>query len=218
MTAVLVALVVVLLLLFVGTRCVAADWGSFWLNGLLGLNRLFCLHYHRLADEPLPVPGGRAALLAANHTAGLDPMLIVAVSPRPIRFLVDREEYERFGLQWIFRAMGCIPVTMDGNPQRSFYDALKRLAQGEIVAIFPQGGLHPLGRLKRGVAKLAALSGIPITPIRISGVGSPGHVLLSVIVSGRARLEIGDEIRVPRDGEQEALKKLTSFLVSQPPG
>ena len=215
MLAIFIALVVILALLVAGNRSVAADWGSFWLNGLLGLNRLLCLHYHGLPNELLPIPAGKAALLASNHTAGLDPMLIVAISPRPIRFLVELEEYQRFGLQWIFRAMGCIPVTTDHNPRRSFYEALKRLEDGEVVAVFPQGGLHPRGRLKRGVVKLGALSGVPIVPVRISGVGSPGYVLLSVIVPSSARLEIGTVIDVPRDGEADALGKLTAFLVPE---
>lgn len=212
MTAAICVFLVALLLLIVGGRSVAAQWGSFWLNGLLGLNRLFCLYFHGLPDSPLPLPEGRAVLIAPNHTAGVDPMLLVAVSPRPIRFLVDREEYERFGLQWVFRAMGCIPVTTDDNPQRSFYEALKRLESGECVAIFPQGGLNPHARLKRGVVKLAALSGVPILPIRISGVGSPGSVVSSVLVPSAARLDPGETIQVARGDEKEALVKLTNYL------
>jgi 1-acyl-sn-glycerol-3-phosphate acyltransferase len=213
--ACLIIAVIIFLVLVIGYLNAPADWGAYWLTALLGLNRLFCLRFHGLRSDPLPVRQGRATLLAPNHTAGLDPMLIVALSPRPIRFLVDEEWYEQPGLRWIFRAMGCIRVSMDRHPQKAFYEALTRLEAGEIVAVFPQGGLHPAGRLKRGVAKLAALSGVPITPLRISGVGSPGSVVKSVIVRSEARLEVGDAIPVAIDGEADALRDLRHFLVPE---
>jgi 1-acyl-sn-glycerol-3-phosphate acyltransferase len=212
----LIALCMVVLLLTIGWFNRLADWGSPWLNALHGLNRLFCLHYHRLQSGSLVLPEGQAILLASNHTAGLDPMLIVAVSTRPIRFLVDREEYERFGLHWVFRAMGCIPVTMDRRPQSSFYEALKQLEAGEVVAIFPQGGLDPGARFKRGVTKLAVLSGIAVSPLRISGVGSPGSVARSIFVRSQARIEGGQAITVTEENEQEALSELEEYLLNRP--
>ncbi|MDH3468394.1 MAG: hypothetical protein OES26_21230 [Gammaproteobacteria bacterium] len=90
----------------VGRRpCVAcersnrADWGNAWLNRLDGLNRLFCRWYHRLEPTSGALPAHGATVVVANHVSGLDPMLILATCDRPLRFVIAREHYERFGLR-----------------------------------------------------------------------------------------------------------------------
>ena len=81
-----------------------ADWGNRWINRLDGLNRLFCRHFHRLGRQDIPLPARGGALVVSNHVSGLDPLLLIAASPRPLRFLIAREEYERWWLTWLFRA------------------------------------------------------------------------------------------------------------------
>ncbi|MGD2083234.1 MAG: 1-acyl-sn-glycerol-3-phosphate acyltransferase, partial [Chromatiales bacterium] len=71
------------------------DWGSGWLNLLDGVNRLFCRYYHRMNDVVLPLPAEGAAIVVANHVSGLDPLLLIAASRRPLRFLIAREQFER---------------------------------------------------------------------------------------------------------------------------
>jgi len=99
------------------------------------------------------------ALLACNHISGLDPFLLIAASPRPLRFMIAREEYERFGLRWLFRRGHCIPVDRDRQPERALREALRALNAGEVVAVFPQGGIQRESqghrKLKGGVVRLA---------------------------------------------------------------
>ena len=92
-----------------------ADWGSRWLNRLDGLNRILCRRVHRLKHEPLKLPVSGGVLVASNHVSGLDPLLLIAASPRPLRFLIAREQYQRWWLRWLFRAVGCIPVERTRN-------------------------------------------------------------------------------------------------------
>ncbi|MEO5574380.1 MAG: lysophospholipid acyltransferase family protein [Gammaproteobacteria bacterium] len=168
------------------------DWGSVWLNRLDGLNRLFCTRYHRLIYDPIALPEQGAALLVANHISGLDPLLMAAATRRPLRFMIAREEYQRFGLTWLFRAMGCIPVERERRPEQALREALRVLNKGEVVALFPQGGLHletaPAPKLKRGVFKLAELTGSAIYPVRVEGVTGHGHVVRAVLLRSRARM------------------------------
>ncbi len=170
----------------------ATDWGHVWLNRLDGLNRLFCRHYHRLNHDPIALPPQGGLLLASNHVSGLDPLLIIAAAQRPIRFIIAQEEYDRFGLNWLFRAIGCIPVAREQRPEFALRVALRALQAGEVVALFPHGRIHlesdPPRALKGGVVKLAALSGCPIYPVRITGVSGAGRVLGAVVRRSRARL------------------------------
>lgn len=168
------------------------DWGIPWLNLVDGLLRWLCLKYHRLGYQNIPLPENGCAIVAANHISGLDPFLLIAASARPLRFLIAREEYERFGLRWLFRAAGCIPVERSGRPERALREAKRRLEQGEVVAIFPHGGIHldsdPPRKLKAGVLRLSQLGKCPIYPVRLQGVGGAGKVAMAVLLRGNAQL------------------------------
>lgn len=170
-----------------------ADWGNPWLNRIDGLNRLFCRYYHRFSPVELPLKEQGAAIVVANHISGLDPLLLIACARRPLRFLIAREQYRRFGLQWLFRAAGCIPVDRETSPEKALRQAFKALREGEVVALFPIGKIHlpsdPPRRSKAGASRLAANTGAPVIPLRISGVAHPGRILPAVFLRSRARVD-----------------------------
>lgn len=196
-----------------GRRANVADWGNWWLNTIDGWLRLFCRRYHRLGFDAVPLPARGAALLVSNHVSGIDPFLMITATSRPLRFIIAKEEYERFGLTWLFRAVGCIPVDRDRQPQQAFKEALLALERGEVVALFPEGHIHPPDRpprrLKRGVARLAELSGAPVYPVRVSGVGGAGHVVRGVLLRSRARLESFAALDCAGLGEHACLDALS---------
>ena len=80
---------------------------------------------------PIPLPETGAAIVVCNHISGLDPLVLIAATPRPLRFLIAREEYERFGLQWLFRLGKCIPVERDKRPELAMRAALRAIENGE---------------------------------------------------------------------------------------
>lgn len=187
------SLIVLWLLAWCLARRAEAQWGRAWLQVLDGLNRLFCRRYHRLSGDNIPLPTQGPAIVVANHLSGLDPLLLLAASPRPLRFLIATEEYHRFGFTWLFRAVGCIPVDRSGQPDKAFREALKALQQGEVVALFPQGGIHldnsKPRRLKPGAVRLAQLAGCPIYPVRLDGMRAQGDIFKPVWLRGQARLQ-----------------------------
>lgn len=198
-----------------GQAC-GADWGRPWMNHLDGLNRLFCRYYHRLQGDRLYLPKSGPAIVAANHISGLDPLLLVAASDRPLRFIIASEQYHRFGLTWLFRAVGCIPVDRKGRPERAFRAALKALEQGDVVALFPHGAIHldsdPSRRLKPGAIRLAQLADCPITPVRIEGAKAQGKIFLPLLLPARARVANLDILNCERDEGAECLKQLQRLL------
>lgn len=192
-----------------------ADWGAGWLNALDGLARIFCRRYHRMNAAVLDLPARGGAIVVANHVSGLDPFLVVAASPRPVRFLIAREEYERFGLRWLFRAMGCIPVDRGQRPERALREALRALQQGEVVALFPQGGIHvddTPAVLKGGVVMLAQKSRCLIYPLHIEGVRGVGHTLLAVVLRSRAQLRIFPPLACAQIEHRECLQWISRVL------
>ena len=168
------------------------EWGGGWINFLDGLNRWYCQRFHRLDDVQLHIPAKGPAVVVSNHVSGLDPLLLIAASRRPLRFLIAREQYERVGLRWLFRAAGCIPVDRQSRPAVAMRSALTKLKEGEVVALFPHGKIHldsdPPRRLKPGAARLALFTGSPLIPVRITGIRGEGHVVLAVFLRSWARL------------------------------
>ncbi len=114
--------------------------------------------YVRGAWDALP-PGG--VLFAANHHSWWDPYLAWLVGQRlkrPISGLMLSETLERFPF---FRPHGALPTT-------AVREALRRLARGELLLLFPEGGVRVAGRVKEirpGLEFLARRAGVPVYPV-----------------------------------------------------
>lgn len=198
-------------------RANRADWGGKWLNRLDGFNRIFCRRFHHMITDPLPLPPSGGAVVVANHMSGLDPLLLIAASPRPLRFLIAKEEYERWWLRWLFRLLRLIPVERDRNPRRALYAAREALAAGEVVALFPQGRMHlnnePV-HFKRGAALLAAIAGVPIYPLRVEGVRGKGLTVGAVFLPSRAHIRAFAPVRCALDETGNCTRRLEDCLAS----
>ncbi|MCV6639526.1 lysophospholipid acyltransferase family protein [Candidatus Albibeggiatoa sp. nov. NOAA] len=191
-----------------------ANWGNRWLNTIDGLNRLFCKYIHGLEyNAPFALSEHQGAVVMANHSSGLDAMLLIATSPRPLRFLISHEQYERFGLQWFFRIIGCIPVNLKHKPERALKPALQALQNGEVIALFPQGGLtlpHESKKLKKGGFWLAEQAKCPIYPSIISGINGEGSIMGSIFFHrSQAKITTFPPIQCP---DYKCLETLQPFF------
>ena len=199
-----------------------ADWGDIWTTRIAGFISLFCRYVHRFQYDPIPLSAVGSALVASNHISGLDPFLLIAASPRPLRFLIAREEYERFGLNWLFRRAQCIPVDRERNPERAMREALRALRNGDVVAVFPQGAIQfpvtCLRKLKGGVVRLAHQCDCTIYPVQVSDVRAAGHTALAVIFPSRSRLRTLPRLDCHERAHDECLSLLAERLgLSFPP-
>ncbi len=193
-----------------------ADWGSRKVNRIAGFISLFCRYLHRFQFETLPLPSGGGALVASNHMSGLDPFLLIAASPRPLRFLIAREEYERFGMNWLFRLAKCIPVDRDVRPEGALREALTALKQGDVVAVFPHGGIHldsdPPRKLKGGVIFLAQKANCAIYPTRVDDVRGAGYTALALLIPSSSSLKAYPALDCNGLRHGDCLSRLTSIL------
>jgi 1-acyl-sn-glycerol-3-phosphate acyltransferase len=162
------------------------------------------------------LPEHGPALVVSNHVSGLDPLLLIATAQRPLRFIIAREQYERFGLNWLLRAVGCIPVDRAASPHRALSAARQALQRGEIVALFPHGRIHldheGHARLKPGIRHLAEVSGAPVFPVRIDGVTGQGQTLMAVIRRSRAKLTVFPPLQHDPDSPDQLLEQLAPLL------
>ena len=208
----ILALLIISVLLWVSVKNNKVDWGSRWFGLIDGLNRFLCFHFHRLQPQKINLPAQGGCILVCNHVSGLDPLVLIAAARRPLRFMIAREEYERFGLQWLFRGVGCIPVERKGRPEQALREALRILQAGEVLAIFPHGKIHldsdPVRKLKKGVAWLAQQADVPIIPFRLTGIRGEGHTILSVFMRSRIEIETFDAIDCVTENNHSCLEKI----------
>lgn len=119
------------------------------------------------------VPEFGGAIIAANHLSFIDSMLLMYGLGRPVSFLGKVEYMDSFVTRSLFPAVGMIPVDRSGcGLAGSLREARRRLENGELVGIFPEGTRSRDGRLHpghSGVAHLLLQTGCPVVPVGIIG-------------------------------------------------
>jgi 1-acyl-sn-glycerol-3-phosphate acyltransferase len=118
------------------------------------------------------IPQSGAAILACNHVSFIDAVLIMAASPRPVRFIMDYRIFANPFIGWFFRLCRAIPIAPK-HEQPALYDSafeacLNTLQNGELLAIFPEGGITRTGALqplKSGILKITQQIPTPIIPM-----------------------------------------------------
>jgi 1-acyl-sn-glycerol-3-phosphate acyltransferase len=162
--------------------------------------RLYCTLWHGLRVEGYaPLPESGPAILIANHTCGIDHMLLQSASRRLLGFMIAREYYDSRWLHWICSYIGCIPVNRDGRDLSAIRAGLRALGEGRVLPIFPEGTIVPasgrrLGPMRPGTAYLAVRAGVPVVPAYILGTPPTDEIIESLATPSRARVVFGEPI------------------------
>ena len=117
-----------------------------------------------LGLENLPQGG---FLLLPNHITWVDALVLQLACSRPIRYVIDEEHYHKPILHPILRTLGCIPINTR-NSRSAIRAAAERIAEGEIVCLFPEGQLERTGsllRLQRGYELIARYANAQVVPV-----------------------------------------------------
>ena len=144
----------------------------------------FMYRFKVTGDNHIPTTG--AAILVCNHVSFVDAVLLMAASPRPIRFLMDHNIFKVPVLGWIFKLARAIPIApRSENPaayEAAFDAAAKVLKEGDLLAIFPEGGITKDGTLqefKGGIMKILertgqqginGAQGVPVIPMALTNL------------------------------------------------
>ena len=126
-------------------------------------------------DEHIPATG--AAILVCNHVSFIDPVLLMAASPRPIRFIMDHAIFRTPLLGWFFRLAKAIPIAPQKVDPTTYEQAFARarqvLGEGDLLCIFPEGAISRDGEIaefKGGVMKLLETHPVPVVPIALQNL------------------------------------------------
>jgi acyl-[acyl-carrier-protein]-phospholipid O-acyltransferase/long-chain-fatty-acid--[acyl-carrier-protein] ligase len=114
--------------------------------------------------ENLPSGG---FLLVPNHISWVDALVLQLACPRPIRYVIDQAYYHKRILHPVLRVLGCIPINIR-HSHAAVRAAAERIADGEIVCVFPEGQLERRGvllRLHRGYELIARHADAQTVPV-----------------------------------------------------
>lgn len=194
-----------------------------WLLYLV--DSLYCrLCFHWRSDRRCPFLDERSAIVLANHRSPLDPILIWVgmTNRRPLECLTAQEYFGIRGLQFIFETMRAIPVARQGKDMVATREALRRLEEGRILGVFPEGGFNRGAGLRPanpGIAWLALRSHAPVYPVFIHNAPQADDMVSPFYKFQRVRISYGERVDLSAYFGQrtspELLQKVTDLLMSR---
>lgn len=172
--------------------------GAIYFLGRVVLRPLFWLLYRPRIVGRGNVPESGPVLLASNHLASLDTVIIPTSATRPVQFLTKSSYFTGSGVLgrfkgWFFRSIGGVPVyRATGRDARAALDAGSSILRaGSVFAVFPEGTRSRDGKLHEGhggAAWMARDTGAAVVPVGLIATGTAkplGHLL-----RGKPRLEV----------------------------
>ena len=119
--------------------------------------------------ENLPAKG--PAVVVCNHVSYIDPLILSACIPRPMRFVMWYKIFQMPFMSFIFRTAKAIPIAGAREDVEIMNEAFEKvdaeLAAGSIVCIFPEGGITRDGEIARfrpGIEKIIERRPVPVIP------------------------------------------------------
>jgi 1-acyl-sn-glycerol-3-phosphate acyltransferase len=133
--------------------------------------------YRQRVEGLRNVPESGPALLICNHVSFVDFLIIHGAVWRPIRFVMDREMSRLPLIRFLFAQARVIPITSFKNDpalvEKAMDTVSAELRAGNLVCIFPEGGLTWDGKLmefKKGMERILERDPVPVVPMALNGL------------------------------------------------
>lgn len=156
------------------------------------LRALFALLFPIRVEGLEHFPATGAVMLCCNHISLRDPVLLIAVCPRMVRFMAKEELFHCKPFGWLLRHMGAFAVKRGESDLGSVRAALGVLQEGCVMGIFPQGHRDTQDQdraLKNGAAMIALRSRATVLPAHVAG---PYRLFRPIRVSFYPPIALGD--------------------------
>jgi len=174
------------------------------------------------------VPRRGPAILAGNHLAVIDSVILPSVLSRNVYFMAKDQYFIGTGMRGalirnLMYGLNQIPVDRSGGRKSlmALDSALPVLRDGNLLGIYPEGTRSPDGRLYRGrpgVARLALDAPAPIIPIGLIGTDKIQPIGTRIPRAGPVEVRIGEPLDLDpwRGGEVDSggLREITHKLMA----
>ena len=177
-----------------------------------GARKLYRVKVINPNNEPLDTN----FIVASNHTAAADGVIICACMKNQIRFMGKKELFKVPVVGAFLKAIGCYPVDRKGSDIAALRNTINLLKNGDCTGIFPQGTRCPridpaTTTVKSGVGLIAARSGADVLPVCVkSKVGavkmfSKNYLIIGNLIKNE---EFDFENNKGNDGHQKAADRI----------
>ncbi len=123
------------------------------------------------------IPDSGPAVVVCNHVSYMDPIILSACIRRPMRFVMYYKIFQLPLLRFLFQHAKAIPIASAREDERLMNEAFEQvdieLASGNIVCIFPEGGITHDGeiqRFRRGIETVIAKRPVPVVPVALQNL------------------------------------------------
>ncbi|MFA5015800.1 MAG: lysophospholipid acyltransferase family protein [Actinomycetota bacterium] len=143
-----------------------------------GIPRVLFINFYKLFTRvrvfnSKRLPGNKSVILAINHTADADPIILLAAIKRKICFIAESENFGNWLTSFFMRKFAnCIPIFNKDNSSKNAksFKELFNIAKKKNVflGIFPEGMLNKKNGFKefqKGAAYLSYKTMLPIIPV-----------------------------------------------------
>ncbi|MEX1259152.1 MAG: lysophospholipid acyltransferase family protein [Gemmatimonadota bacterium] len=138
------------------------------------LARIGILRWIRIEAEGLDhVPRTGPCILVPNHQSLLDPFLVQGVCPREVATMTKSTQFASPVIRWILGQVSAFPVRRYRVDPQTVRVLLRRLSEGKVVCVYPEGERSWDGRLqsfRRGTVRVLLRAGVPVIPVGIEGM------------------------------------------------
>lgn len=150
------------------------NWQPPWLKALF--RGYFRMAFGEVSLRDLDrIPAEGPLIIASTHRSYLDPLILGGFISRPFSTMGKRELFSNPLFARLITTLGAFPVDRESTRASTFRTAVKILRQGNVLVIFPEGGIvNSLGEqgFKEGVGLLAAMTGARVLPVYLSGANT----------------------------------------------
>jgi 1-acyl-sn-glycerol-3-phosphate acyltransferase len=123
------------------------------------------------------IPEKGAAVVVCNHVSYMDPILLAASVRRPMRFVMYYKIFRLPLLRFLFQQAKAIPIASAKEDEQLMNEAFEKvdaeLAAGNIVCIFPEGGITSDGEIQRfrpGIERVIRNRPVPVVPVALQNL------------------------------------------------
>jgi 1-acyl-sn-glycerol-3-phosphate acyltransferase len=120
------------------------------------------------------IPDSGPAVVVCNHVSFMDPIILGGSIRRPMRFVMYYKIFRIPFLRFLFQHAKAIPIASAYEDEQLMSDAFDKvdeeLAAGNIVCIFPEGGITRDGEVQRfrsGIERIIETRAVPVVPVAL---------------------------------------------------
>ncbi|MCX5702969.1 MAG: lysophospholipid acyltransferase family protein [Candidatus Omnitrophica bacterium] len=157
------------------------------------------------------IPKYGAFILASNHVSYLDPIAIGIACPRKLNFMARHSLFSNRFFAWILPRVNAFAVQRNSADLSALKEAMRRLASGEGLLLFPEGSRAAPGisnEAQPGVGFLAAKLNVPVIPAFVRGTEIALPKGVKRIKRAKVFVHFGEQIFIERSLPYQEISQL----------